>query len=61
MNVIIDECVPCIVKRRLPGRQIKTVQEMSWVVSKMANFLNLSKRISMSLSLQTRIFAINKI
>jgi hypothetical protein len=28
MNVIIDECVPHIVKRRLHERQIKTVQEM---------------------------------
>lgn len=30
MKIIIDECVPHIVKKRLPKRKIKTVQEMNW-------------------------------
>ena len=30
MKIIIDECVPHIVKKRLPDREIKTVQEMGW-------------------------------
>ena len=30
MKIIIDECVPHIVKKRLSPREIKTVQEMGW-------------------------------
>ncbi len=30
MNIIIDECVPKVVKRRLKNRNIVTVQEMGW-------------------------------
>jgi hypothetical protein len=30
MKIIIDECVPHIVKKLLPERNIKTVQEMGW-------------------------------
>ncbi len=30
MKIIIDECVPSIVKHGLPGRDIATVQEMGW-------------------------------
>ncbi|MEJ7847605.1 MAG: hypothetical protein WKF92_05915 [Pyrinomonadaceae bacterium] len=30
MKIIIDECVPSIVKKGLPQRQISTVQEMGW-------------------------------
>jgi len=30
MKVIIDECVPSIVKIGLPSRRIVTVQEMGW-------------------------------
>ena len=30
MKIIIDECVPHIVKKRLIEREIKTVQEMGW-------------------------------
>jgi len=30
MKIIIDECVPSIVKRGLPDRAIQTVQEMRW-------------------------------
>lgn len=41
MNVIIDECVPYIVKRRLPERQIITVQEMGWAGIKNGELLRL--------------------
>jgi hypothetical protein len=30
MNVLLDECTPSIVKKRLPQRSISTVQEMGW-------------------------------
>lgn len=30
MRIILDECVPNIVKRALPDRNIVTVQEMGW-------------------------------
>ncbi len=41
MKIIIDECVPHIVKRRLPERQIKTVQEMGWSGAKNGELLDL--------------------
>jgi predicted nuclease of predicted toxin-antitoxin system len=41
MKIIIDECVPHIVKRRLPDRQIKTVQEMGWAGIKNGELLKL--------------------
>lgn len=30
MRIILDECVPSIVKRRLPALNIITVQEIGW-------------------------------
>ncbi len=30
MRILIDECVPHIIKKRLPHLRIKTVQEMGW-------------------------------
>ena len=41
MKIIIDECVPHIVKRRLPQREIKTVQEMGWAGVKNGKLLKL--------------------
>jgi hypothetical protein len=41
MKIIIDECVPHIVKKRLPERQIKTVQEMDWAGIKNGELLKL--------------------
>ncbi len=41
MKIIIDECVPHIVKKRLPHRQIKTVQEMNWAGVKNGELLKL--------------------
>lgn len=44
MKVIIDECVPHIVKKRLPDRGIKTVQEMGWSGIKNGELLKLVER-----------------
>ncbi|MBS1793180.1 MAG: DUF5615 family PIN-like protein [Acidobacteria bacterium] len=41
MKIIIDECVPHIVKKRLTGREIKTVQEMGWAGVKNGELLKL--------------------
>lgn len=41
MKIIIDECVPHIVKKRLPQREIKTVQEMGWAGVKNGELLKL--------------------
>jgi len=43
MKIIIDECVPHIVKKRLPHRQIKTVQEMGWAGVKNGELLSLAE------------------
>lgn len=43
MKIIIDECVPHIVKKRLPHRQIKTVQEMDWAGVKNGELLSLAE------------------
>ena len=41
MKIIIDECVPSIVKRRLPSHNIVTVQEMGWAGIKNGELLSL--------------------
>ncbi len=41
MKIIIDECVPGIVKRALPSRNIVTVQEMGWAGIKNGQLLRL--------------------
>ncbi len=41
MKIIIDECVPNIVKKGLPGRDIVTVQEMGWAGIKNGELLRL--------------------
>ena len=41
MKIIIDECVPHLVKKRLPEREIKTVQEMGWAGVKNGELLKL--------------------
>jgi predicted nuclease of predicted toxin-antitoxin system len=30
MKILLDECTPSVVKKRLPHRDIRTVQEMGW-------------------------------
>ena len=69
MKIIIDECVPHIVKKRLPERQIKTVQEMNWAGIKNGELLKLvetnfevfitsDKNLRYQQNLQNRKFAI---
>ena len=41
MNIILDECTPHIVKKRLPHLKIRTVQEMGWAGVKNGALLNL--------------------
>jgi len=40
MRVLLDECVPRVVKNRLPGHQVSTVQEMGWGGIKNGNLLS---------------------
>jgi len=69
MKIIIDECVPHIVKKCLPHRQIKTVQEMGWAGVKNGELLKLveaefdvfitsDKNLRYQQNLQDRKFAI---
>jgi hypothetical protein len=41
MKIIIDECVPSIVKRGLPDRRIVSVQDMGWAGVKNGELLKL--------------------
>lgn len=41
MRIIIDECVPSVVKRGLPDRGIVTVQDMGWAGIKNGSLLRL--------------------
>ena len=41
MKIIIDECVPSIVKRGLPERNIVSVQDMGWAGIKNGELLKL--------------------
>ena len=41
MRIILDECVPSLVKHRLPARGIVTVQEKGWAGIKNGELLRL--------------------
>ena len=41
MKIIIDECVPAIVKRRLPHHNIVSVQNLDWAGIKNGQLLKL--------------------
>ena len=43
MNILLDECTPRIVKKRLPHLAIRTVQEMGWAGIKNGALLNLAE------------------
>jgi hypothetical protein len=43
MNIILDECTPRIVKKRLPQFAIRTVQEMGWTGIKNGALLKLAE------------------
>ena len=40
MKVLLDECTPRVVKKRLPTQNISTVQEMGWAGIKNGELLN---------------------
>jgi predicted nuclease of predicted toxin-antitoxin system len=43
MKVLLDECTPRVVKRRLPMHDISTVQEMGWAGIKNGELLKLAE------------------
>jgi predicted nuclease of predicted toxin-antitoxin system len=43
MKVLLDECVPRVVKNRLPAHDIRTVQEMGWAGTKNGELLTLAE------------------
>lgn len=43
MNILLDECTPRIVKKRLPHFAIRTVQEMGWAGVKNGALLKLAE------------------
>ncbi|MEK6302880.1 MAG: DUF5615 family PIN-like protein [Acidobacteriota bacterium] len=42
MNILLDECTPRVVKKRLPHLAIRTVQEMGWSGVKNGELLKLA-------------------
>ena len=44
MNILLDECTPYVVKKRLPKHNIHTVQEMGWAGYKNGELLTLAER-----------------
>ena len=42
MNILLDECTPRVVKKRLPHLAIHTVQEMGWSGIKNSKLLKLA-------------------
>ena len=43
MKVLLDECTPRVVKKRLPAHNISTVQEMGWAGIKNGELLALAE------------------
>ena len=43
MKVLLDECTPRVVKKRLPMHDISTVQEMGWAGIKNGELLKLAE------------------
>ena len=43
MNILLDECTPHVVKKRLPALGIRTVQEMGWAGIKNGELLKLAE------------------
>jgi len=69
VKILLDECTPAVVKRRLPHRDIHTVQEMGWsgikngalliaVEGKFDIFITSDKNLSYQQNLTNRGFAI---
>ncbi len=45
MRILLDECTPSIVKKRLTHRQIETVQELGWAGVKNGDLLRAAKGV----------------
>jgi len=43
MKILLDECTPRVVKKRLPAHDISTVQEMGWAGVKNGELLMLAE------------------
>jgi hypothetical protein len=43
MRVLLDECIPRKLRRRLPGHEVKTVPEMGWASIKNGALLRLAE------------------
>lgn len=43
MNILLDECTPRLVKKRLPKLNIQTVQEMGWSGLKNGDLLTVAE------------------
>jgi hypothetical protein len=43
MKVLLDECLPRQLRRRLPGHEVKTVPEMGWASIKNGALLRLAE------------------
>jgi hypothetical protein len=43
VNILLDECTPRILKRRLPALAVSTVQEMGWSGTKNGALLRLAE------------------
>ena len=43
MKILLDECTPRVVKRRLPGYEVNTVPEMGWAGTKNGALLALAE------------------
>ena len=43
MNILLDECTPRMVKKSLPERNIRTVQEMGWAGLKNGELLTVAE------------------
>jgi len=37
MRVLLDECVPCALRKELPGDEVKTIAEAGWTGVKIVN------------------------
>jgi hypothetical protein len=44
MNILLDECTPRVVKSRLSGHNVRTVQEMGWAGLKNGELLAAADR-----------------
>ena len=44
MRVLLDECVPCALRKELPGHEVKTVAEAGWAGVQNGELLQLAAK-----------------